>query len=83
MERFFAAQNAHDPEVVKDTLLDSPEFLRGHPSERDADPGRDGLTAQKFQAFYKGTWTFEPDMAQFRIMSLLGSSQRRSLSRSS
>jgi hypothetical protein len=25
---------------------------------------------QKFQAFYKGTWKIEPDMAQFRAMSL-------------
>src|ERR1044071_8809105 len=66
LERFFAAQNAHDPEAVKDTLLDSPEFLWITP-RGEVIWGRDAAM-QRFQTFYEGTWKIEPDMAQFRAM---------------
>ena len=68
LERFFQAQNAHDPASVSDTLLDSPEFLWITP-RGEVIWGRDAAM-QKFQAFYKGTWKIDPDMAQFRVMSL-------------
>jgi len=68
LERFFKAQNAYDPAAVKDTLLDSPEFLWITP-RGEVIWGRDAAM-QKFEAFYKGTWKIDPEMAQFRAMSL-------------
>jgi len=64
VERFVAAQNAHDLTAVADLLWDSPEFLWitrgvavwGRPS---------ALT--RFEALYRGTWRLEPSMAELRV----------------
>jgi len=68
LERFFAAQNAHDAEAVRGMLLDSPAFLWITP-RGDVIWGRDAAIEQ-FRTFYKGTWKIEPDLTQFRAMSL-------------
>ncbi len=66
-ERFVAAQNAHDPTAVEAFLWDSPNFLwitRGV-----AIWGREAAM-ERFRALYRGTWRLEPDMAQFRTVTL-------------
>lgn len=66
-ERFVAAQNAHDVTAVEGLLWDSPDFLwvtRGQ-----AIWGR-AAAMERFRALYAGTWRLEPDMAQFRTVTL-------------
>jgi uncharacterized protein (TIGR02246 family) len=67
VERFVAAQNAHDLSAVGALLWDSPDFLwitRGTPIW-----GRDPAL-KRFEALYHGTWRLEPAMADLRIVSL-------------
>lgn len=67
VERFVAAQNAHDLAAVGDLLWDSPDFLwitRG-----TAVWGR-SAALKRFETLYQGTWRLEPVMADLKIMSL-------------
>jgi ketosteroid isomerase-like protein len=67
MERFVAAQNAHDLGAVRDLLADSPHFLwitRGTPIW-----GRQAALA-RFEALYRGTWKLEPAMSELRVVML-------------
>jgi ketosteroid isomerase-like protein len=67
LERFVAAQNAHDLVAVRDLLVDSPEFLwitRGTPIW-----GRQAALT-RFEALYRGTWRLEPAMADLRVIAL-------------
>ena len=65
VERFVAAQNAHDSRVVGDLLWDSPHFLwvtRG-----TAIWGRQPALA-RFEALYQGTWRLEAALAELRVV---------------
>jgi ketosteroid isomerase-like protein len=65
VERFVAAQNAHDLSAVGALLLDSPNFLwitRGTPVWGRSD------ALNRFQKLYAGTWHLEPDWAALRIV---------------
>lgn len=67
MERFVAAQNAHDLSAVRELLVDSPHFLwitRGTPIW-----GRQAALA-RFETLYRGTWKLEAAMADLRVMLL-------------
>jgi len=67
LERFVAAQNAHDAAAVEALLWDSADFLwitRGQ-----AIWGRTAAM-ERFRALYAGTWRLEPEMAQFRAVAL-------------
>jgi ketosteroid isomerase-like protein len=64
-DRFVAAQNAHDVSAVRDTLLDSPNFLwvtRGAPIW-----GRDAAV-KRFETLYQGTWKLSPDTPSLRVV---------------
>jgi len=68
MERFVAAQNAHDLNAVSQLLWDSPQFLwitRG-----TAIWGRQPAL-ERFETLYRGTWRLEPVMTELRV-TLLG-----------
>lgn len=63
-EKFIAAQNAHNADNVRAMLWNSPStllFARGIDTR-----GRDAV-ADRFKAYYEGTWHLEPDMSQFRV----------------
>ncbi len=65
VERFVAAQNAHDLNAVAGMLLDSPNFLwitRGAPVWGRSD------ALSRFQKLYVGTWQLDPDWAAFCIV---------------
>ncbi|MFI5376181.1 MAG: YybH family protein [Candidatus Rokuibacteriota bacterium] len=67
LERFVAAQNAHDVRLVADLLWDSPQFLwitRG-----TAIWGRPAALT-RFDSLYQGTWRLEPELADLRITHL-------------
>jgi uncharacterized protein (TIGR02246 family) len=66
-EDFVAAQNAHDLQAVGEILSDSEDFLwitRGNPIW-----GRDAAL-DRFAALYEGTWSLEPEMAEFKVIEL-------------
>ena len=66
-DRFVAAQNAHDVSAVRDSLLDSPNFLwvtRGAPIW-----GRDAAL-KRFETLYQGTWKLSPDTSNLRVVLL-------------
>lgn len=63
-EKFIAAQNAHSADDVKAMLWNSPStllFARGIETR-----GRDAV-AERFKAYYEGTWHLEPDMSNFHV----------------
>ncbi|WP_456617416.1 MULTISPECIES: DUF4440 domain-containing protein [unclassified Bradyrhizobium] len=63
-EKFIAAQNAHNADDVKAMLWNSPGallFARGIETR-----GRDAV-ADRFKAYYEGTWHLEPDMSKFHV----------------
>jgi len=65
VERFVAAQNAHDGRAVGDLLWDSPQFLwvtRG-----TAIWGRQAALT-RFEALYQGTWRLEPALGELRVV---------------
>ena len=65
VERFVAAQNAHDLSAVGGILLDSPNFLwitRGTPVWGRSD------ALSRFQKLYAGTWRLEPDWPALRTV---------------
>src|SRR5262245_50045007 len=67
LERFVAAQNAHDVRAVGALLLDAPHFLwitRGTPIW-----GHEAAL-KRFEALYQGTWRLELDMSALRVMML-------------
>jgi ketosteroid isomerase-like protein len=67
VERFVAAQNAHDIRAVGEVLLDAPHLLwitRGTPIW-----GHEAAL-KRFEALYQGTWRLEPDMPALRVMML-------------
>lgn len=67
LERFVAAQNAHDVRAVGELLLDAPHFLwitRGTPIW-----GHEAAL-KRFEALYQGTWRLEPDIPALRVMML-------------
>ena len=64
IDRFVAAQNAHDLAAVGKLLWDSPQFLwitRGAPIW-----GRQPALT-RFEALYRGTWRLEPSLSDLRI----------------
>ena len=64
---FVAAQNAHDPKAVSNTLHDSPNLLwitRG-----SAIWGREAAL-KRFEALYQGTWKLEPEAGALKVMVL-------------
>ena len=66
-DRFVAAQNAHDVSAVRDSLLDSPNFLwvtRGAPIW-----GRDAAL-KRFETLYQGTWKLSPDTSNLKVVLL-------------
>jgi len=66
-ERFVAAQNAHDARKVAGTLMEGDDFLwitRGSPVW-----GHDAAM-KRFELLYQGTWTLDPAMSEFRLISL-------------
>ncbi|OAI42450.1 DUF4440 domain-containing protein [Verrucomicrobia bacterium SCGC AG-212-E04] len=66
-DRFVTAQNAHDVSAVRETLLDSPNFLwvtRGMPIW-----GRDAAL-KRFETLYQGTWKLSPDTANMKVVVL-------------
>ncbi len=68
LDRFVAAQNAHDLPAVGDLLWDSPQFLwitRG-----TAIWGRQAALT-RFEALYHGTWRLEPALSELKV-TLLG-----------
>jgi ketosteroid isomerase-like protein len=67
-ERFVAAQNAHDAPAVEALLWDAPDFLW---VPRTGIPiwGREAAM-ERFRANYRGNWRLEPEMAQFRAVTL-------------
>jgi len=65
IDRFVAAQNAHDLAAVAELLWDSPQFLwitRGAPIW-----GRQPALT-RFEALYRGTWRLEPALSDLRVM---------------
>jgi ketosteroid isomerase-like protein len=65
IDRYVAAQNAHDLGTVAELLWDSPEFLwitRGAPIW-----GRQPALT-RFEVLYRGTWRLEPALSDLRIM---------------
>ena len=65
IDRFVAAQNAHDLAAVAELLWDSPQFLwitRGAPIW-----GRQPALT-RFEALYRGTWRLDPALSDLRIM---------------
>jgi len=68
-DAFVAAQNAHDPKAVSNTLHDSANFLwitRG-----TAIWGKEAAL-KRFETLYQGTWKLEPEAAAFKVV-MLGS----------
>ena len=66
-DRFVAAQNAHDISAVRDSLLDSPNFLwvtRGAPVW-----GRDAAL-KRFETLFQDAWKLSPDTSNFRVITL-------------
>ena len=66
-EAFVAAQNAHDPKAVSNTLHDSPNLLwitRG-----TAIWGKEAAL-KRFEALYQGTWKLEPEAGALKVMVL-------------
>ena len=62
-----AAQNAHDAAAVEAMLWDSADFLwitRGAPIWGRA------AAMERFRANYQGTWALNPDMTQFRAVTV-------------
>ena len=66
-DAFVAAQNAHDPKAVSNTLHDSPNLLwitRG-----TAIWGREAAL-KRFETLYQGTWKLEPETGALKIVVL-------------
>jgi len=66
-DAFVAAQNAHDPKAVSNTLHDSPNLLwitRG-----TAIWGKEAAL-KRFEALYQGTWKLEPEAGALKVMVL-------------
>ena len=66
-DAFVAAQNAHDPKAVSNTLHDSPNLLwitRG-----TAIWGREAAL-KRFETLYQGTWKLEPEAGALKIVVL-------------
>ena len=67
LERFVAAQNAHDIKALESLLLNSPDFLwitRGTPVW-----GFDAAL-KRFSALYEGTWRLDAEASSLRITML-------------
>ena len=67
LERFVAAQNAHDAKALESLLLNSPDFLwitRG-----TAVWGADSAL-KRFGALYEGTWHLDAETSSLRITML-------------
>src|SRR5271167_1674806 len=67
LDRFVAAQNAHDIKALESLLLNSPDFLwitRGTPVW-----GSDSAL-KRFSALYEGTWRLEAEASSLRITML-------------
>ena len=66
-DAFVAAQNAHDPKAVSNTLHDSPNLLwitRG-----TAIWGREAAL-KRFETLYQGTWKLEPEAGALKVVVL-------------
>jgi len=67
LDRFIAAQNAHDLNAVSELLLDSPSFLwitRGMPVW-----GREAAL-KRFEVLYQGTWKLEARQDELKVTML-------------
>jgi ketosteroid isomerase-like protein len=67
LERFVAAQNAHDVKALESLLLNSPDFLwitRGTPVW-----GADAAL-KRFSALYEGTWRLDVEASTLKITML-------------
>jgi len=65
IDRFIAAQNAHDLGAVAELLWDSPQFLW---ITRGALIWGRQPALTRFEALYRGTWRLEPALSDLRIM---------------
>ena len=73
LDRFIAAQNAHDLNAVRELLLDCPTFLwitRGTPVR-----GREAAL-KRFEALYQGTWKLEARHDELKVTMLHGMSRK-------
>ncbi len=66
-DAFVAAQNAHDPKAVSNTLHDSPNLL--WISRGTVIWGREAAL-KRFEALYQGTWKLEPEAGALKVMVL-------------
>src|SRR5438067_8904892 len=67
LDRFIAAQNAHDLNALSELLLDSPAFLwitRGMPVW-----GREAAL-KRFEVLYQGTWKLEARQDELKVTML-------------
>jgi len=67
LDRFVAAQNAHDVKALESLLLNSPDFLwitRGMPIW-----GADAAIT-RFATLYQGTWRLDPESASLKVTML-------------
>ncbi len=67
VERFVAAQNAHDLGAVGELLVDSPDLLW---ITRGTAVWGHAAALQRFATLYQGTWRLEPAMSDLRITAL-------------
>ena len=65
--KFVAAQNAHSAADVRALLWDSPSMLL---FSRGTETRGPDAVADRFSAYYEGTWHLEPDMSQFRVAAI-------------
>ena len=68
-DAFVAAQNAHDPMAVSNTLHDSPNLLW---ITRGTTVWGKEAALKRFETLYQGTWKLEPEAGALKVM-VLGS----------
>jgi hypothetical protein len=66
--RFISGQNAHDPAVVSDVLLDSRDFVWAQSGGATIWGHKDAMDA--FAADWKGTWKLDPQLKELRIANI-------------
>jgi hypothetical protein len=66
--RFIAGQNAHDPAVVSEVLLDSKDFVWAQYGGNSIWGYKEAMEA--FEEAWKGSWKVDPQMEELRIASV-------------
>jgi hypothetical protein len=66
--RYIAGQNAHDPAVVSEVLLDSKDFVWAQYGGNSIWGYKEAMEA--FEEAWKGTWKLDPQLEGLRIASL-------------